>query len=198
MGIRRRARELAMQALFYIDSRQCDPEEGVDLFCRNNAPPRKTRPLFLKLVSGVIAGQKEIDALIERFSSNWKVSRMSGVDRNVLRIAVFELMGCPDIPTRVTLNEAIDIGKRFGTEESGAFINGILDSIHQAIENEGLHLDLAVPEMVIDWEAQLESSVGVPQKQVPLRRFEQVKGKKGVVKRKGPRFTSDENEQTLD
>ena len=181
-----------MQALFYIDSRQCDPEEGIDLFCRNSVPPKKTRPLFLRLVSGVVAGQKEIDTLIERFSSNWKVSRMSGVDRNVLRIAVFELMGCSDIPTRVTLNEAIDIGKRFGTEESGAFINGILDSINQAIENEGLRLDLEVPEMVVDWEARLESGDARPEKPTPLPRFEQVKGKKGVVKRKGPRFIPDE------
>jgi len=181
-----------MQALFYIDSRQCDPEEGIDLFCRSNAPPRKTRPLFLKLVSGVVAGRQEIDALIERFSSNWKVSRMSGVDRNVLRIAVFELMGCPDIPTRVTLNEAIDIGKRFGTEESGAFINGILDSINQSMENEGLRLELKVPEIVIDWEARLESSTTGPERRAPLPRFEKVRGKTGVVKRKGPRFISDE------
>ncbi len=176
-----------MQALFYIDSRQCNLDEGLDLFCRSCLPPKKTRPFFIKLVSGVSAGRPEIDTLIERFSSNWKVSRMSGVDRNILRIAVFELMGCPDIPTRVTLNEAIDIGKRFGTEESGAFINGILDSINQAVEKEGLSLDLEIPELVIDWDVQSKAHAATPEKQVPLTRFEQVKGKKGVVKRKGPR-----------
>ena len=181
-----------MQALFYIDSRQCNLDEGLDLFCRSCLPPKKTRPLFMKLVSGVSVGRLQIDALIERFSSNWKVSRMSGVDRNILRIAVFELMGCPDIPTRVTLNEAIDIGKRFGTEESGAFINGILDSINQAVEQEGLSLDLEIPELVIDWDAQSKAHAATPVKQVPLTRFEQVKGKKGVVKRKGPRFITEE------
>jgi len=192
MGIRRRARELAMQALFYIDSRQCELAEGLDLFCQSCLPPKKARPFFLKLVSGVGAGRPDIDALIERFSSNWKVSRMSGVDRNILRIAVFELLCCPDIPTRVTLNEAIDIGKRFGSEESGAFINGILDSIHQALDKEGLRLDIDIPEISIDWDARPEAGTQAPPKQVPLVRFEQVKGKKGVVKRKGPRFSLDE------
>jgi transcription antitermination protein NusB len=181
-----------MQALFYIDSRQCNPEEGLDLFCQSCVPPIKTRPFFLKLVGGVSAGKAEIDMLIERFSSNWKVSRMSGVDRNVLRIAVFELMGCPDIPAKVTLNEAIDIGKRFGTEESGAFINGILDSIHQAVEKEGLQLDLDIPEMAVDWEAQRAIGVTLPPKHVPLPRFSKVKGKTGVVKRSGSRFITDE------
>jgi len=72
--------------------------------------------------------------VIEQFSSNWKISRMSCVDRNILRIAVFELLYCADIPPKVSINEAIDVGKRFGTEESGAFINGILDSIRLAME----------------------------------------------------------------
>jgi len=181
-----------MQALFYIDSRQCNLNEGLDLFCGSCTPPKKARPFFLKLDSGVNAGRPEIDALIERFSSNWKVSRMSGVDRNILRIAVFELIGCPDIPTRVTLNEAIDIGKRFGTEESGAFINGILDSINQAVEKEGLSFDLEIPEIVIDWGKQSEVQAAMPAKRAPLPRFKKVKGKIGVVKRKGPRFITDE------
>ena len=77
----------------------------------------------------------EIDAIIEDYSSNWKVSRMSCVDRNVMRIAVFELKWCSEIPSKVSINEAIDIGKKFGTDESGAFINGILDSIRIAIED---------------------------------------------------------------
>ena len=187
-----------MQALFYIDSRQCDPREGLELFCGSCAPPKKARPFLLKLVSGVSAGRKDIDALIERFSSNWKVSRMSGVDRNILRIAVFELTCCPDIPAKVTLNEAIDIGKRFGTEDSGAFINGILDSINQAVEKESLRFEIEVPEMAIDWAAQRETRTLPPEKQVPQPRFRQVKGRQGVVKRNEPRFTSDENEQTYE
>jgi N utilization substance protein B len=181
-----------MQALFYIDYRQSRLDEGLKLFCRSHLPPKKTRQFFLKLVGGVYTGQAQIDALIERFSSNWKVSRMSGVDRNILRMAVFEMLACPDIPTRVTLNEAIDIGKRFGAEESGAFINGILDSIHQAIETEGLKLEVDIPDIPIDWDAQPEAGTAVPVEKAPLPRFKQVKGKAGVVKRGGPRLNSKE------
>ena len=89
---------------------------------------------------GVVSAKPEIDALIERFSNNWKVSRMSCVDRNVLRIAVYEMLLCKDIPSKVSINEAIDVGKKYGTEESGAFINGILDSIRVAMEKEGIRI----------------------------------------------------------
>jgi len=69
-----------------------------------------------------------------RYADNWKMERMSCVDRNILRIAVYEMLLCPDIPPKVSINEAIEVGKKFGTEESGAFINGILDSVRLSIE----------------------------------------------------------------
>ena len=133
MGTRRISREQALQALFYMDMHKSLQEDPVDLFCRCFTADEPTQPFFRLLVNGVQANRPAIDALIEQFSSNWKLSRMSCVDRNVLRIAVFELLYCADIPPKVSINEAIDIGKRFGTEESGAFINGILDSIRLAI-----------------------------------------------------------------
>jgi N utilization substance protein B len=83
------------------------------------------------LVKGVIDNQAAIDKVMEKFSDNWKLSRMACVDRNIIRIAVFEMLYCDDIPPRVTINEAVDIGKKYGTEDSGAFINGVLDSIYQ-------------------------------------------------------------------
>ena len=135
MGVRRRARELAMQALFYMDANQDASSQMLERFCENFTPPQKVRPFFLKLVNGVLKTRPQIDTLIERFSKNWSVQRMSRVDRNVMRIAVFEILFCPDIPPKVSINEAIDIGKKFGTEDSGAFINGIVDSIRIAIEN---------------------------------------------------------------
>jgi len=134
MGVRRRARELAMQALFYMDANQDASSQMLERFCENFAPPQKARPFFLKLVNGVIKAKPQIDTLIERFSKNWSMQRMSRVDRNVMRIAVFEILFCPDIPPKVSINEAIDIGKKFGTEDSGAFINGIVDNIRIAIE----------------------------------------------------------------
>ncbi|MBW1698755.1 MAG: transcription antitermination factor NusB [Deltaproteobacteria bacterium] len=143
MGNRRRARELAMQALFYIDMRKGDPSEMLNLFCKCFKPSRKVLPFFLKLVQGVLGSKHEIDAIIENFSSNWKVSRMSCVDRNVMRIAVYELLFLSEIPSKVSINEAVDIGKKFGTEDSGAFINGILDSIRIAIEENKIPIKTA-------------------------------------------------------
>ncbi len=134
MGNRRKSRELAMQALFYIDMNQDDSNELLQRFCVNFNPSKKARPFFLKLVSGVIQAKSEIDSIIVSFSDNWKISRMSCVDRNIIRIAVYELFYCQDIPPKVSINEAIDVGKKFGTEVSGAFINGILDGIHMALK----------------------------------------------------------------
>ena len=140
MGHRRKSRELAMQALFYMDMIENVSAETLDLFCRHFPPSKRAQPFFLALVTGVINNRSEIDVMIERFSSNWKISRMSGVDRNIIRIAVYELLYCTEIPPKVSINEAIDVGKRFGTEESGAFINGILDSIRRAMEKELIHV----------------------------------------------------------
>ena len=123
-----------MQALFYMDAIQNASPHVLERFCENFTPSQKARPFFMKLVNGVLEFRPQIDALIERFSKNWRVHRMTCVDRNVLRVAVFEMLFCPDIPPKVSINEAIDVGKKFGTEESGAFINGIIDSIRIAIE----------------------------------------------------------------
>jgi N utilization substance protein B len=134
MGTRRISREQALQALFYMDMHRDPEDDPVALFCSCFAQDKPAGPFFHRLVDGVRENRQTIDMVIEQFSSNWKISRMSCVDRNILRIAVFELLYCADIPPKVSINEAIDVGKRFGTEESGAFINGILDSIRLAME----------------------------------------------------------------
>ncbi len=123
-----------MQALFYMDASQSTSPQMLERFCENFNPPQKARPFFIQLVTGVLEAKPQIDTLIERFSKNWRVHRMSCVDRNIMRVAVFEMLFCQDIPPKVSINEAIDVGKKFGTEESGAFINGIIDSIRIAIE----------------------------------------------------------------
>jgi N utilization substance protein B len=137
MGTRRQARELAMQALFYMDMQKKASLQMLEHFCANFCPSKKSEPFFFKLVNGVLGAKTEIDALIERFSKNWKINRMACVDRNIMRIAVYELLFCEDIPPKVSINEAVDIGKKFGTEESGSFINGIMDSIRTVLEEEG-------------------------------------------------------------
>lgn len=141
MGKRRKARELGMQAIFSMDlGRNLKPEQ-FEFFCQNFSPPSGVRDFFEKLVKGVLNNWDMINSLIERFSSNWKVNRMAVVDRNIMRIAIYEMMFCSDIPLKVSINEAIDISKKFGTEESGAFINGILDSIRMAIESGEIQTD---------------------------------------------------------
>ena len=144
MGNRRRSRELAMQALFYVDMRQNKSGEILDLYLQSFTPSKKVLPFFLELVNGVIREKDQIDSMIERFSSNWKMSRMSCVDRNIMRIAVYEMLYCSDIPLKVSINEAIDVGKKFGTEESGAFINGILDSVRLVLEEEEIKIETEV------------------------------------------------------
>jgi len=129
MGNRRKAREIAMQALFFIDMAKTNDKENIKLFCDTYTPPKKVLPFFYKLIEGVISQKSEIDSIIDRFSNNWKINRMSCVDRNIIRIAVYELLFCDDIPSKVSINEAIDIGKRYSTDDSGAFINGVLDAI---------------------------------------------------------------------
>jgi N utilization substance protein B len=138
MGIRRKARELALQALYCMDMTGDTSEEMLQRFCDHYNPPVKARPFFLELIRGVNGSRAFIDQLIERFSRNWRLSRMSCVDRNIMRIAAYEMLFCGDIPAKVSINEAIDIGKKYGTEESGAFINGILDSVR--IDSDALSL----------------------------------------------------------
>src|SRR3989339_1179239 len=107
MGSRRRSRELAMQALFYIDNCHDNSEEVLKRFCINFNPTEDILPFFYKLVRGAVSEGNEIDSIIEKFSSNWKISRMSCVDRNIMRMAVYELLWCGDIPSKVSINEAI-------------------------------------------------------------------------------------------
>jgi transcription antitermination protein NusB len=129
-GSRRKSREAALQALFLIEMNPVNPVDlTLAMFLENFPLIKGSQPYFSRLVQGVGEQKEAIDHLIRDYAENWRIERMSGVDRNILRIAVFELVYCNDIPPRVAINEAIDLGKRYGTEESGAFINGILDSI---------------------------------------------------------------------
>jgi N utilization substance protein B len=136
MGDRRQSRELALQALFFLDMNSSkDVPADVEAFCLENeaALTPTVRPFFMDLVQGVIAAMDKIDPMLETYSKNWKVSRMPVVDRNIMRIAAFELLERPDIPPSVTINEAVDIAKKYSTRESGSFVNGILDRIRLSI-----------------------------------------------------------------
>lgn len=139
MGDRRQARELALQALFFLDMDKSESDavsgeqtrENIEAFCSQNTDnlTKGVTPFFNHLIHGVVENKERIDDLLNQCSKNWKISRMSVVDRNIMRIATYEFLECDDIPNSVTINEAVEIGKKFGTRESGSFINGVLDQI---------------------------------------------------------------------
>jgi N utilization substance protein B len=106
-----------------------DPQETIELFWRSFSSTEEVKQFATRIVEGVYRQKEAIDTLIDKYSEHWRLDRMDWVDRNILRMGVYELMYCDDIPINVALNEAIDLGKKFGSEESGAFINGILDRL---------------------------------------------------------------------
>ena len=129
MKKRTRARELALQFLYQLDLRGKDILPEAKGFFRSEEKDKSVRTFAAELVQGVLEHQGEIDQEISEVAMNWDISRMAVIDRNVLRMATFELRYQPDIPPKVSINEAIELGKRFSTQNSGAFINGILDKI---------------------------------------------------------------------
>lgn len=134
MHARRRAREVALQVLYSLNFVSLDVTKALDLFWGNFIAPKEARDFAECLVEGTWSHREELDGLIAASSENWSLSRMPKVDISILRLAVFEFLYCGDIPPKVTLNEAIDLGKTFGSENSGAFINGILDAINLKLE----------------------------------------------------------------
>ena len=133
MGKRRRSRELAIKVLFHLEYSRDDPAEAIDLVCKNFGFSEDIKPFAQGLVLGVYDRLNELDTIISETSRNWRLERIAKVDRCILRLAAFELLHRNDIPPKVSINEAVDLGKKFGSEESGAFINGILDKIYNTL-----------------------------------------------------------------
>ncbi|MFN0007983.1 MAG: transcription antitermination factor NusB [Planctomycetota bacterium] len=129
MKKRTRAREIALQFLYQLDLRGDDLMAEAKSFVRGEERDSETARFALRLVEGTVQNRGEIDKMIQGVAQNWNISRMAVVDRNVLRLASYELLHCDDIPPKVAINEAIELGKRYSTQNSGAFINGILDKI---------------------------------------------------------------------
>jgi transcription antitermination protein NusB len=128
MGDRRLARELALQILYQNDVNQ-DSTGDLGLFWDSHPVPDSVRSFTETLVRGVWARRDEIDSLLQRYAEHWSVARMPAVDRNILRWALYELLHIGEIPPKATINEAIELAKRYGSEKSGAFVNGVLDRV---------------------------------------------------------------------
>lgn len=127
IGSRREARERALGLLYEAETKGSDPATVVA------ALPVPPDPFTIELVEGVGAHRERLDGLIRRFARDWKLERMPALDRAVLRLGAFELVFRPDVPTAAVISEAVELAKRFSTDESGRFVNGVLSSIAAAV-----------------------------------------------------------------
>ena len=131
MRNRTKSREYALQMLYQLDIRRSKPADILETFWQQLEEPEDVKEFANRLFEGTAAHMPEIDPLIAGQADNWEMKRMAVIDRNVLRLGVFELLHMEEAPPKVCINEAIELAKRFGDEESGKFINGILDAIHK-------------------------------------------------------------------
>ncbi len=130
MGLRHRSRQIALQILYQKEVGNLSLEEALHNYRYLN-PPSPALEFAEELVAGVVEHQEEVDQVIQRHSEHWRLDRMTVTDRNILRLATYEMLFRPDIPPKVSINEAIELAKEFGTEDSPAFVNGILDAIYR-------------------------------------------------------------------
>ncbi|HOD16780.1 MAG TPA: transcription antitermination factor NusB [Spirochaetota bacterium] len=138
MGHRRKAREYALQGLYMYELSKTPVEELLKLGWTESASPDNIHDFAVELISGSISHIDEIDEIIIKHSKNWKFERLSVVDKSILRLSIYAMLYLRDIPVIVTINEGIELGKIFGGESSGQFINGILDAVrkHELDEKE--------------------------------------------------------------
>lgn len=139
MSLRRRSREAVLQFLFQDDFKGFEAGSEQDLeqrfadFCSLYEIQKKARPYAAALLQGVYEKRKEVDAVISEHASNWRLERIDMTDRNILRIAVYEMIHQKDVPPEVAINEAVEIAKRFCADDSPAFVNGILDAVKNSV-----------------------------------------------------------------
>ena len=129
MGTRRKGREAALQMLYQIDTTGIAASHAVELYWTHLGGTRVGEDFANGLVLGCGREAERIDEIIRRVSQHWRIERMARVDRNILRLGTYELIAAPDVPRRVTINEAVELAKRFGNDTSAGFVNGVLDRI---------------------------------------------------------------------
>lgn len=132
MGVRRDAREAAVQYLYQREIHSDGSDAGLEEFYALRGLSPSAKKFCDSLLRGWAAHREAIDEQIRRHAKNYEFHRLSAVDRNILRLAAFEILHCPDVPPAVAINEAIEIAKKYSTAESGKFVNGILDNIRKA------------------------------------------------------------------
>ena len=136
MGVRREGREAAVQYLYQNDLNPTSELTDVAIFYKMRGLSPAARRFSDELIPGILGAKSEIDALLETHVANYDLKRLAAIDRNVLRLSVFEMLHCPEVPPVVSINEAIEIAKKYSTDESGKFVNGILDKIRISLRAE--------------------------------------------------------------
>ena len=137
MGKRRSSRELALKFLYQFELNEGDLDEQINLFLERNSSQEDVESFMKELVVSLIDKMEEIDEIIQKFSDHWVLDRMTVIDRNILRMGTCELLFIFSTPPKVVINEAIDIAKKYGNEDSPEFINGILDKVYKEIGQKG-------------------------------------------------------------
>ena len=135
-GGRRRARSVALQALYEIDSVGHDPEATLSRLLKEEKLGEETEAFARELVRGVVRYREKLDSHIQRFAPAWPVSQIAIIDRNILRLAIFEILLDNKVPIKVAINEAVELAKAFGSDSSPRFVNGVLGAVSALVKNE--------------------------------------------------------------
>jgi transcription antitermination protein NusB len=131
MGSRRKAREIALQMVYSVDVNSLNIKDSLNLYWEHNPDEHEVVEFANILCTGTIDNLAKIDELITQYTKNWNLKRMASVDRNILRVAIYELVFYKDTPVNVVINEAVELAKKYSTSESGGFVNGILDKVKE-------------------------------------------------------------------
>jgi N utilization substance protein B len=128
---RRQARECALEVLYRLDLVGDEPEHTITEILLRKNPPEEAETYLRRLVDSALGNQQEIDAVLRRHLTRWRLERLTVLDRAILRLAAAEILYLDDIPPKVTINEAVEIAKKYGDDDAGKFVNGVLDSVYQ-------------------------------------------------------------------
>jgi len=136
MKRREQGRQIALQALYQLDVRREEVGPEIVEFLRSSTTDPDVYFFARRLTEGAWAWRAQADRLIREAAEHWRIERMATIDRNILRLAAYEISQCPDIPSRVAIDQAIELAKRFSAAESGAFVNGVLDRVLRIVKGE--------------------------------------------------------------
>jgi N utilization substance protein B len=137
MSQRRNARELVLKVLFQIDVGKLPPDEVLETSFEEVRPPVEEQRYVQEMVQGIVREAGELDGIIGGLAEGWRLDRLARVDKNVLRAALYELIYRPETPVNVVINDAVEVAKKYSTEDSGRFVNGILGSFLRRRSSEG-------------------------------------------------------------